>query len=94
VQGGLKIRKNMIELSANKNLAKEFNIIKTMTDETMTEKILRIIRSIKELIKGQEGLQKKIKRMTEEQESIRKDNFNLKKRVAVLESMIIVDSDN
>lgn len=84
----------MIELSANKNLAKEFNIIKTMTDETMTEKILRIIRSIKELIKGQEGLQKKIKRMTEEQESIRKDNFNLKKRVAVLESMIIVDSDN
>jgi regulator of replication initiation timing len=52
-----------------------------MTNDTMTEKILNNFKSIKELIKSQEGLQKKVKRMTEGIDSLRKENYNLKKRI-------------
>jgi uncharacterized coiled-coil DUF342 family protein len=64
-----------------------------MTNDTMTEKILNNFKSIKELIKSQEGLQKKVKRMTEGIDSLRKENYNLKRELRTLKSMMSIDSE-
>jgi peptidoglycan hydrolase CwlO-like protein len=71
----------------------ELNFFNTMTNDTMTEKILNNFKSIKELIKSQEGLQKKVKRMTEGIDSLRKENYNLKRELRTLKSMMSIDSE-
>lgn len=71
----------------------ELNFFNTMTNDTMTEKILNNFKSIKELIKSQEGLQKKVKRMTEGIDYLRKENYNLKRELRTLKSMMSIDSE-
>lgn len=70
----------------------ELNLINTMTIDAMTGKILDNFKSIKELIKSQEGLQKKLKRMTGDISSLRKENGNLKRELRTLKSMMAIDS--
>lgn len=59
-----------------------------MTGETMTDKILNNFKSIKQLIRGQEGLNKKVKRMTEELDSLRQENKNLKRELSTIKAMV------
>ena len=67
------------------------NFIKlnTMTEESMTQRILGNFKSIKQLINSYEGLSKKIKRMSEEIDSLKRENKLQEREIKLLKSMII-----
>ena len=63
-------------------------IITTMTNEKITEKVLGNFNSIKDLIKKCEGLNTKIKRMSEEIDSLQRENSRLKKEIKTLKRIM------
>ncbi len=59
-----------------------------MTDDAKTTQILKNEKDIKSLIKNIEGLRNKVKRMTEEIDSLRRENLRQKKEIKTMKNII------
>lgn len=59
-----------------------------MSDERMKEKVLSNFDSIKKLIKRCEGLNTKINRMSEEIDSLQRENSRQKKEIRALKNIL------
>ena len=65
------------------------NLLKSiMTDDAKTTQILKNEKDIKSLIKNIEGLRNKVKRMTEEIDSLRRENLRQKKEIKTMKNII------